>query len=110
MSCHSLRIYVNSQNHNRTQDGNSWKTAYASLQAALDRAASNLHTNIWVAAGTYFPSKLYSPSEQPGGASHANIFNLKTFDLPDHVTIFGGFQGCEKKLCQRDLRKNKTIL
>ncbi|CAK7994684.1 Hypothetical protein POVR1_LOCUS208 [uncultured virus] len=118
---HHCRLYVNAITTNPIQNGNSWCTAYKSLQAALDRATTNqTPTDIWVAEGIYYPSKLYSPIGPvapvgpdlpiPGGASGNTSLNLRTFDLPDNVSIFGGFKGCEKNLCERDFKKHRTIL
>ena len=38
-----------------TNNGNSWTDAYTSLQSALDNGTKG--DSIWVAAGTYIPSK-----------------------------------------------------
>lgn len=93
------------------QDGASWKTAFASLQDALDRAAATAGPDeIWVAAGTYSPSKVYSPSGTPGGKSGLNVPELRTFDLPDGVTIYGGFRGDESSRLRRSGDANQTIL
>jgi predicted outer membrane repeat protein len=98
------------------QDGASWKTAFASLQDALDVAASTPLgpctgiNEIWVAAGTYAPSKVYAPSGAPGGASKANVPQMKTFDLPNCVAIYGGFSGNEKSISQRSPAQNETVL
>jgi len=61
-------IYVNaSVKAGAVQDGASWKTAFASLQDALDRAAATPGPDeIWVAAGTYTPNKIYAPSGTGG--------------------------------------------
>ena len=104
-------IFVNVNNLNPVQDGSSWRTAFVSLQAALDKAGAVSGDNdIWVAKGAYFPTKIYAPSDIPGGASGLDVPNLATFDLPDGVSIFGGFNGTETKLKQRDPKKNRTIL
>ena len=76
-----------------TQDGRSWKTAFASLQDAL--AAASTDDEIWVASGTYSPD----PSDPD-----------KSFVLKDDVVVYGGFAGDETKLLQRDFHKNLTIL
>lgn len=104
-------IFVNSQNVNHCRNGKSWKTAFITLQEALDLAALNCHpTKILVAKGTYFPSKLYSPSGIPGGASGITTINLCTFNIPNNVSIYGGFEGCEPTHKERNIKKNKTIL
>lgn len=109
-------IYVNVNNLNPLQDGTSWNTAYISLQSGLDKAEMTPgHNEIWVAKGTYIPSKIYSPKNAlgipvPGGAYGIVTPNLQTFDLPNDVAIFGGFKGTETRLDQRNPKKNPTIL
>lgn len=105
-------IYVKaSAGPGAVQDGRSWTTAFASLQDALDAAASTPGGDeIWVAAGTYTPTKIYSPSGQPGGKSGLNVDELKTFNLPSNVAIYGGFSGNENARQQRNPDKNVTVL
>lgn len=108
--CHNV-IFVNVHNVNPIQDGTSWCTAFSKLQAALDVAAtSNTETNIWIAAGNYVPTKIYSPNGIPGGALGESTINLLTFNLPNNVALIGGFCGHETKLSERDIEQNKTIL
>jgi hypothetical protein len=83
----AARIYVNAQAKSATPDGTAWKTAYVKLQDALDRAAATPGSDeIWIARGTYTPTKIYAPGGVTGGASGLNAASLRTFDLPDHVT------------------------
>lgn len=80
-------------------DGQSWATATNELRAALDLAASfpDVVNEIWVAAGTYKPDL-------------GNGNRSATFDLPPGVAVYGGFQGAETDLAQRDPQANPTIL
>ena len=103
-------IYVNAHNTASVENGKSWKTAFSSLQDALDKAATLLESQIWVAEGTYTPTKIYAPSGVSGGAYGVASPNLATFNLPDHVSIFGGFCGNESDLAQRNPKKFPTIL
>ena len=88
-------------------DGASWASAYVSLQAALDRAAvlnadGNAENNvaqIWIAEGTYIPTKL----------SDADLDGIidtdprsATFSLLDGVSLYGGFAGTESTLDERE--------
>lgn len=80
-------------------DGETWLTAYKSLQDALDRAETdNTIEQIWVAAGVYTPT-----NEDSANA---------TFQLVEGVTIYGGFAGGEndEDMEDRDLENNLTIL
>ena len=69
-------IYVDS-NAAGSNDGSSWADAYNSLQGALDVA--DPCDQIWVAEGTYRPSKLTDPSK-PRSA---------TFQLGNGVGLYG---------------------
>ena len=68
-------------------DGTSWGNAVKTLQEALDFAAisSRNITEIWVAEGTYIPSKL----------TNTNDSRSATFSLINGVSIYGGFAGNE---------------
>jgi predicted outer membrane repeat protein len=75
-------------------DGSSWTDAYTSLQAALTAAVSS--DQIWVAEGIYYPT--------PGTDRTAS------FTLKNGVSIYGGFDGTEAQLADRDPASNITIL
>ena len=107
----AARIYVNAQGTSPTPDGTSWGKAFVSLQDALANAATTPESDeIWVAQGTYVPTKIYAPNGVTGGASGLNDAHLKTFDLPDQVTIYGGFRGNETSLNNRKPAIYQTIL
>lgn len=72
-----------------TGDGSSWASAMADLQEAID--ASETGDQIWVAAGTYHPTKLIK----------SNKATSKAFMLKDGVSIYGGFEGTETSTDQR---------
>ncbi|MFY7711017.1 InlB B-repeat-containing protein [Tenacibaculum sp. MEBiC07804] len=76
-------------------DGSSWTDAYTNLQDAIDN--TNLPTQIWVAEGTYLPTS---------GSGNARTFKLEN----KAAEIYGGFNGTETALDQRDFRNNVTIL
>lgn len=101
-------IYVNVAGNPLTADGTSWRTAFVSLQNALDKAQPG--DEIRVAQGTYLPSKIYSPNGVPGGASGQNTPSLQTFSLPNQVAIYGGFVGTENEPAQRNPDARPTIL
>ena len=93
-------IFVDKDAIGDVHHGRNWTTAYTDLQDAL--ANPTLITEqIWVAAGTYYPTYANDPSP-------AN----KTFQMLDGIDIYGHFEGWESSLCQRNLAdaNNETIL
>jgi hypothetical protein len=78
-------------------DGSSWTNAFPQLNDALGSvlACSNV-TQIWVAAGTYYPTS---------GTNRSS-----TFQLQSGLAIYGGFAGGETNLSERDWAANVTIL
>jgi parallel beta-helix repeat protein len=82
-----------------TGNGSSWATAYGSLQDALDDAEPN--DNIWVAEGTYKPTKLFDPYD----------LRSATFQMKNNVEIYGGFPAtAEPSLDDRDPNTCETVL
>ncbi len=96
----STRYYVN---HAAAPGGNglSWSTAFRGIQSAIDAASEEAADEIWVAAGTYYPSKT------PPGHT---FFRQRTFYLGKPVRLYGGFDGTETTLESRDWNTHKTIL
>jgi len=103
-------IYVNAHAASGG-DGSSWAHAYNNLQSALTKAASTTAAEqIWIAQGTYTPTQIYSPNGVLGGASGLNDPHLATFNLPNNVSLYGGFAGNETSLSQRNPTIHPTIL
>ena len=75
-------------------NGSSWGDAYTSLQSALDVAGSG--DQIWVATGVYTPTNTTGQSA--------------TFHLISGVEIYGGFDGGEENLEDRDWLAYPTVL
>lgn len=104
-------IYVDADNAGSTHDGTSWATAYTNLQSALDKAAATSGADqIWVAQGVYTPSKVYAPDNVVGGALGLSGNNMKTFNLPDNVEIYGGFKAGAKHMAEQNPDHYLTIL
>ena len=74
-------------------NGLSWEQAFNDLQDALAIAENN--DEVWVAQGTYTP--------------HAFDRN-SYFEIPSGVTLYGGFEGNENTLGERDLNEFESIL
>jgi len=114
---YAARLYVNASSTGSNPDGSSWAKAFHNLQDALDKAAStNGADEIWVATGKYQPTRIYTVGGHTGGAygrdnpGASDLVNLRTFNLPDQVTILGGFQGNETGPDKRDPVKHPTVL
>ncbi len=89
------RQYVDASRLGATgQDGSSWANAYENLQMAL-RSRCGLPTEIWVADGTYFAH----PTDPTA-----------SFTILNGADIYGGFEGTETSLGQRDIAAHATVL
>ncbi|KOY84199.1 hypothetical protein ADM90_02015 [Lysinibacillus macroides] len=103
-AANSVIIYVDAKSNGG--NGESWTTAYNNLQQALDDAKAKLQVvpttklEIWLAAGIYKPTKR-TTSNDPRTA---------TFQMQNNVAIYGGFNGTETDLTERDWENNETIL
>ena len=73
-------------------NGTSWTNAYTSLQQALNAAVTQ---NVWVKTGTYKP--------------HATDRTV-SYTIPTGISVYGGFNGTETLLSQRNWRANPTII
>jgi len=92
-------IYVDAE-ASGANNGTSWADAFSDLQTALDAVQAG--QQIWVAAGTYWPTHLLSPSD-PRSA---------TFQLKNGVAIYGGFDPSFGDVAfeDRDWEANSSIL
>lgn len=80
-------------------NGSNWANAFLHLQDAL--AAAQPGDEIWVAQGIYKP-------DRGGGQTLGN--RTATFQLQNGVSIYGGFNGTETLLSQRNPTANATVL
>lgn len=78
-------LYVDIDATSGSRDGSSWRNAFTNLQDALEISAEGI---IWVAEGIY---------EGP-------------FTLKENLTLYGGFEGIESALDQRDWSAHVTTL
>lgn len=85
-----------------TGDGSSWANASGNLQGMIN--AGTVNDEVWVAAGIYKPAADINGNANPGDP------RTKTFVLKQGVKVYGGFNGTEATLSQRDFIANITIL
>jgi hypothetical protein len=77
-------------------DGTSWADAFTDLHDGLAAAlAAPLTKEVWVADGTYKPE-----------VSNRTVY----FNIGTDVELYGGFDGTETDLSQRDWKNNEVIL
>jgi len=93
-------IYVNLA-ATGSNNGTSWANAYTNLQTAID--AAGVGAQIWVAAGTYKPTKYFDPKV-------TNDVRSRSFLLKGGVSVLGSFAGTESRLADRNVEANPTIL
>ena len=98
-------VYVD-KNVNGENDGQSWSSAFVNLQDAFDMAAVCPVKQIWVAKGTYYPTKAFEFTEMDLQNRNREFFVNNSANLE----IYGGFTGVETDLAQRDFRANTTTL
>ena len=108
-SAFTLLSFINSNaqtkvdvNATGANNGTSWANAYVNLQDAINNTPSG--NQIWVAAGTYMPTRLPST-----GATSTTSRDL-SFYLNKNLKIYGGFAGTETTLSQRNISANPVIL
>ncbi|WP_040279905.1 T9SS type A sorting domain-containing protein [Psychroserpens damuponensis] len=83
-------VYVD-KNATGANNGLTWADAYTSLTDALANRPSDI---FWLKAGTYIPGTA----------------RIETFTLTDNQEIYGGFNGTETDISQRNIIANPTIL
>ncbi len=91
LSLQARVIFVKAGNNG---DGSSWSNAFGDLQQALKVASYG--DQIWVTVGKYLPTR----------TSDRTV----SFQIPDGVALYGGFQGFENDVDERNWRINTTIL
>ncbi|CAL2105085.1 putative repeat protein (TIGR02543 family)/predicted secreted protein (Por secretion system target) [Tenacibaculum sp. 190524A02b] len=89
-------IYVD-KDATGNNDGTSWVNAFTDLKAALNVANSNSSiTSVWVAEGRYTPA----------ASGRSSTFSINR----ENLEVYGGFDGTETLLSQRDVINHPTIL
>jgi predicted outer membrane repeat protein len=96
----TAQIYV-VESSSGAHDGTSWADAYTDLQIAIDAASAG--ETLWVAQGVYKPS-----IDTLGNLN--SLPERRSFWLKNGVVIYGGFNGTETSLSQRDPQNLKATL
>ena len=97
-------LYVTVTGGVYTQDGLSWETALPGDQLQDAISGADPGTQIWVAAGTYYPT------EDAWGNTEPADLRSKTFRLRNNISVYGGFAGTESSPDERNLEENATVL
>lgn len=104
--------YYVSQTGDNT-DGLSWTTAYNEVQDGINAASDG--DEVWVAAGTYYPTEYVIDAEGQRDASDGDQY--KSFKMYAGIDVYGGFAGTESSITGRQMNSsdpwdftNKTIL
>lgn len=82
-----IRRYVSKYGNN--SDGTSWQNAFNSIKDAIGVKGDN-YCEIWIARGNYLEGE--------------------EINVPQIVSLYGGFYGNETNLFERDMEKYKTII
>ena len=89
-----------------TGSGSSWASASGDLQAMINAAAAG--DEVWVAAGTYYPTEVLAATLVDGVTP--TIARDRTFIMRTGVKVYGGFAGTEALFTLRNYTTNVTIL
>ncbi len=98
---YAYNLYFVKTTGNNSNAGTSWATAKNDLQNAIDVAISG--DEIWIAAGTYKPTKI------PGSTGNSTSRDV-AFHINKNLKIYGGFAGTETSLSQRNISENPVTL
>ena len=81
------------------KNGSSWADASGDLQAMINSSTAN--DQVWVAKGTYYPDE---------GAGQIDNDRAACFIMKNNLAIYGGFNGDETLLSERNFNVYETIL
>lgn len=93
-------IYYVSKSGDDADNGSSWAEAKQTIDGALQQICADEvgSAQIWISAQT------------PTTAGFEDTYTSPNYDVPDGVSIFGGFDGSENNRWQRNWRRNAVTL
>jgi len=94
-------IYVGPSGTSSANTGTSWADAFIDLQAAIDFSSTCHNPEIWLREGVYSPTEARSNSADDRD---------KTFHIERPLKIYGGFEGSEDKLDERNIMEHPSVL
>ncbi|MCK5146665.1 T9SS type A sorting domain-containing protein [bacterium] len=94
-------VFYVDQDASGSGDGSSWTNAFTTIQPAID-LASLKEAWVWVAKGTY-TGMVY-------GVDSGEYLVISAIRIRPKVMLFGGFQGVETRLIERDPHYFATII
>jgi predicted outer membrane repeat protein len=101
-------LCVNHQVSGGERTGRGWTNAFKELSDAIETARLDPKIKqIWVAKGTYTPTKKVAETDFDGNPTTDRD---KAFILVKDVKIYGGFSGEETSLDDRNWKANQTVL
>ena len=103
VKCNNGFVYFVNKQASGNYNGTTWANADTSLAKAIYLARNcYIVEEIWVAEGTYYPEGA-GQFPDPDQRNH-------TFELGDSISIYGGFDGTESQLSERDYVNHPAIL
>ncbi len=99
---------VDADNASGMYDGQSWDSAYVTIQDAVDDVHAMGEGEVWVAAGTYTSSVSAAAGATLHALSAAN--NAYVVGMSAGVYLYGGFDATEANRDQRDWRANPCVI
>jgi hypothetical protein len=94
-ACDRCVRYVRATGGSDANAGDTWATAFATVQAAIEAAVANT-CEVWVAAGTY--------------RTGTDTDRSRSFQMRAGIDLYGGFEGVEWGSVFRNIDANPTIL
>ncbi|MCC7293666.1 MAG: right-handed parallel beta-helix repeat-containing protein, partial [Phycisphaerales bacterium] len=92
-------VYVDQTKTGGNNTGADWTNAYTDMQDALEAAEDPEVCEVWVADGTY----------KPDDCTNCNSADRQsTFEIPDHVGVYGGFEGTTDETDRKEDRSPST--